>query len=232
MPTLRRSLAPALGLLALVFVAPVAHGRVIEIGETVDRPAASCPADPCQAVTRTSGFQVTAGAEGKRGLFRAPRDGRVVAFTIRLGSPSQQQIDFFNGNFGGAAQARLSILKPPERGNVYQLTGQSEVFQLARFFGRETQFPLLRSLTVREGYLVALTTRTWIPAIALGLDRGDAWRSSRPVSDCDAQPPPQSAQERLGASRDYRCLYRGARLTYRATMVTIPSPNRTSAGTR
>jgi hypothetical protein len=225
MPRLRATYTLLLGLLGLALAPATAPARVIEIGTTTDRRAASCPADPCQAVTRTTGFQVTVEGRRKTGLFKAPRDGRVVAFTIRLGSPSAEQIEFFDSNFGGSAQARVSILKPPTRGNTYTLTGQSEVFDLADFFGRETQFPLLRSLTVRRGYIVALTTPTWLPALALGLDRGNAWRASRLPDDCDAQPPPQSAQQRLGVERDFRCLYRSARLTYRATMVTTPRPN-------
>ncbi len=223
MGRVRATLPLALGVLA---VAPAgASARVIEIGATTDRPAASCPSDPCETVTRTTGFQVTVAGKKKRGLFKAPRDGRVVAFTIRLGNPTRAQTDFFDGNFGGSAQGRLTILKPPPRGNVYKVTGQSEVFNLSRFFGRETQFPLLRSLTVRKGYLVALTTPTWLPALALGMDRGNAWRSSRLTNDCNVELPPQSAQQRLGGRRDYRCLYRESRLTYRATMVTIPRPN-------
>ncbi len=211
--------AAAAGLLGVPAAAPA---QIVEIGQTADRPAASCPADPCQAITRTSGYQVTVGGRDVRGLFQAPRDGRIVAFTIRLGNPSKQQIDFFKANFGGGPQARISILKPPTKGFEYQLTGQSELFDLESYLGRETQFPLLRSLLVRKGYLVVLTTPTWIPAIALGLDRGNACRSSRAQADCDKQPPPATAQMRLGSLRAYRCLYRGARLTYRATMVSIP----------
>lgn len=217
--------AVAAGLLALPAAAPA---QIFEIGQTADRPPPSCPADPCQAITRTSGYQVTIGGREKRGLLEAPRDGRVVAFTIRLGSPSRQQIDFFAANFGGAPQARVSVLKPPTKGFEYQLTGQSELFDLEPYLGRETQFPLLRSLLVRKGYLVVLTTPTWIPAIALGLDRGNAWRSSRAQADCEKQPPPASAQMRLGSLRGYRCLYRGARLTYRATVVAIPRERRTT----
>ncbi|MFN2466769.1 MAG: hypothetical protein ABR521_01350 [Gaiellaceae bacterium] len=218
--------AAAVGLLALPAAAPA---EIVELGQTPDRPPASCPADPCQAITRTSGFQVTVGGRDKRGLFEARRDGRVVAFTIRLGNPSRQQIAFFNTNFGGAPQARVSVLKPPTKGFQYQLSGQSELFDLEPYLGREVQFPLLRSLFVRRGYLVVLTTPTWIPAIALGLDRGNAWRSSRSQADCDKQPPPASAQMRLGSLRGYRCLYRGARLTYRATVVAIPRAPKTTS---
>ncbi len=221
MSSFRNALALAAGALALVPAA--ASAQVIEIGSTTDRPPASCPTNPCQAVTRTSGFQVTVAGRAKSGLFVAPRKGRVVGFTIRLGKPTTAQMTFFNGNFGGAPQARLSILKPPKTRYAYQLTGQSEVFNLTPYLGREVQFPLLRSLFVNKGYIVALTTPTWAPALALGLDRGNAWRASRAREDCNANPPPQAAQQRLRSRRDYRCLYRGARLTYSATMITTPS---------
>ena len=212
---------------AAALAAPAsASAQIIEIGQTEDRPPASCPADPCQAITRTTGFQVTVKGRRAAGLFEAPRAGRIVAFTIRLGSPSQQQTDFFNGQFGGRSQARITILRPPRKGFSYRLTGQSELFDLAPYFGRQTQFPLLRSLFVQKGYIVALTTPTWIPAIALGLDEGNAWRSSRLQNQCDMQPPPATAQMRLGSLRQYRCLYRTARLTYSATMVVNPRPTR------
>ena len=57
-----------------------------------------------------------------------------------------------------------------------------------------------------------------------GLDTGNAWRSSRLQADCDKQPPPQSAQMRLGSLRDYRCLYRTERITYSVTEVVKPRP--------
>jgi hypothetical protein len=226
MPRLLPWLAGMVALLALIPAA--ASAQIIEIGQTTDRPAASCPADPCVAMTRLSGFQVTTQGRSKAGMMVAPRDGRVVAFTIRLGNPSAQQIAFFNSNFGGAAQARISILKPPRKGYSYQLTGQSELFALRPYFNRETQFALLRSLFVRKGYIVALTTPTWAPALASGLDDGNAWRTSRAQTACADQPPPQAAQQRLGSLRDYRCLYRKERMLYRATMVVTPRKNATS----
>jgi hypothetical protein len=210
---------------ALVLPA-AAPAQIIEIGRSeTSLPSPSCPADPCQAVTRTTSFQVTTGGRAGTGLFQAKQNGRIVAFTIRLGSPSQPQIDFFNANFGGKPQARITILRPPTKGYSYRLTGQSELIDLSRYLGRQTQFPLLRSLNVNKGYIVALTTPTWLPAISLGLDNGNAWRSSRLQADCDKQPPPPSMQMRLGSLRDYRCLYRTARLTYSATMVVKPRPN-------
>jgi hypothetical protein len=229
---MRRFIALTLGACSAVALAlpAAATAQIIEIGRSeASLPPASCPADPCQAVTRTSAYQVTTGGAKGVGMFAAKQPGRIVAFTIRLGSPSQAQIDFFNANFGGKPQARISIIRPPEKGFSYRLTGQSELFDLSQYLGRQTQFPLLRSLTVQKGYIIALTTPTWLPAISLGLDQGSAWRSSRLLDDCDKQPPPQSAQMRLGSLRDYRCLYRTARLTYSVTEVVTPRPTATPA---
>jgi hypothetical protein len=47
------------------------------------------------------------------------------------------------------------------------------------------QFPLDRTLTVRKGYLVALTVPSWAPALALGQDSGTLWRASRATNACD-----------------------------------------------
>src|SRR5215207_5782003 len=225
---MRRFAALILGACSAVALAlpAAAPAQIIELGRSEASLATpSCPADPCQAITRTTSFQVTTGGRAGTGLFTAKQPGRIVAFTIRLGSPSQAQIDFFNANFGGKPQARISILRPPEKGFSYRLTGQSELIDLSQYLGRQTQFPLLRSLNVEKGYIIALTTPTWIPALTSGLDQGNAWRSSRLQADCANQPPPQSAQMRLGSLRDYRCLYRTERLTYSVTEVVKPRPN-------
>jgi len=228
MPLMRRFAALILGACSAVALAlpAAAPAQIIELGRSeTSLPTPSCPADPCVAMTRTTAFQVTTTGRAGSGVFQAKQPGRIVAFTIRLGAPSQAQIDFFNANFGGKPQARITVLRPPEKGFSYRLTGQSELVDLSQYLGRQTQFPLLRSLNVEKGYIIALTTPTWIPALTSGLDQGNAWRSSRLQADCANQPPPQSAQMRLGSLRDYRCLYRTERLTYSVTEVVKPRPN-------
>ena len=103
------------------------------------------------------------------------------------------------------------------------MNGHSPLQRLQPYFGTTVQFPLDRSLTVRKGYLVALTVPSWAPALALGMDSGTLWRASRLTSACDA-PGKQSAQLGLGNQVPYRCLYRTARLTYSVTMITTPTP--------
>ena len=196
-----------------------AGAAVVEMGATTPRPAASCP-ENCQAVGRVTGYQ--AGQAGKRSPFRARRRGKIVAFSLHLGRPRADQIDYFDGLFGGPPQARLSVLRPgPRRSNV--LSGQSELFELRRYFGSTPTFALDRPLTVKKDYLVALTVPTWAPAFGVGLGNEEAWRSSRDSERCD-DVRQTAAQQRRRSSRTYGCLYRTARLLYTASFVPDPRP--------
>jgi hypothetical protein len=103
------------------------------------------------------------------------------------------------------------------------VTGQGPPQQLAPYFGTTVQFPLGRALNVRKGYLVALTVPTWAPALAVGLGNDSSWRASRARGRCD-NTSAQTAQQTLGQNAQYRCLYRTARLTYSATLITTPKP--------
>jgi hypothetical protein len=67
---------------------------------------------------------------------------------------------------------------------------------------------------------------TWAPALTQSVDDGSSWRASRPKGKCD-DTDSQTAQTRPGDRTQYRCLYK-ARLTYSATLITDPRPNRTS----
>jgi hypothetical protein len=205
--------------LALLPAAP-SGAKIIEIGSASAPSAPSCPSNPCQAVSRTTGYQAKVGA--RRQVMAAPADGKIVAWTITLGSPGKAQINFFNDNYGGAATAGISVLKPGKKLR-HKVNGHSPLQRLQPYFGTTVQFPLDRSLTVRKGYLVALTVPSWAPSLALGQDSGTLWRASRPTNACD-KPGLQSAQLALGNQVPYRCLYRTARLTYSATMITTPTP--------
>ena len=204
---------------AMLAAAP-SGAKIIEIGSATAPGAPSCPSNPCQAVSRTTGYQAKVGAQ--RQVMAAPADGKIVAWTIRLGSPGKAQINYFNDNFGGAATAGISVLKPGKKLR-HKVNGHSPIQRLQPYFGTTVQFPLDRTLTVRKGYLVALTVPSWAPALALGQDTGTLWRASRATNACD-KPGQQSAQLALGNQVPYRCLYRTARLTYSVTMITTPTP--------
>jgi len=205
--------------IALAAAAP-APAAIVEVGKIAAEHAPSCPSSPCLAVSRTTGYQAKVGTE--RGLFVVPQDGKIVAWTITLGKPGPKQVDFFNENLGGESSARITILKPGKK-LFSVVTGQGPVQKLAPYFGTTVQFPLGRALNVRKGYVVALTVPTWAPALAVGLGNDSSWRASRAKGRCD-NTSAQTAQQSLGANVQYRCLYRTARLTYSATLITTPTP--------
>jgi hypothetical protein len=213
------ALLPAALALAAGLAAP-ADARIIEVGQVGSQATPSCPASPCLAVSRTTGYQAKIGRQ--RNPFVVPEDGRLVAWSVTLGKPRPRQIAFFEDMLGGPAAARITVLRAGDR-FYRRVTGQSPVRRLEPYFGTTVQFPLGRSLTVRKGYLVALTVPTWAPALAVGLPEETSWRASRRPQRC-ADTQRQSVQARLGALAQYRCLYRTARLTYSATIVTSPKP--------
>jgi hypothetical protein len=203
-----------------VAAAAPAQAAIIEVGKIAAEHAPSCPTSPCLAVSRTTGYQAKVGTE--RGLFVVPQNGKIVAWSISLGKPGPRQIDFFDKNLGGASSARITILRP--RKKLFSVvTGQGPIQQLEPYFGTTVQFPLGRALNVRKGYVVALTVPTWAPALAVGLGNDSSWRASRAKGNCD-DTSGQTAQQALGATVQYRCLYRTARLTYSATLITSPTP--------
>jgi hypothetical protein len=216
----RRFIAAAGALLAALACAAPASARIIEVGATAARATPTCPSSPCRAVTRTTGYQ--AKVVDSRAAYVVPRNGRIVAWTITLGSPDARQIEFFEDSYGEAS-AQLTILR---RGRklFHRVIGQSPVQQLQPYFGQSVQFPLERSIRVRRGQVVALTVPTWAPALTQLLTDGSSWRASRAKNRCD-DTDSQTAQTRIGTRTQYRCLYK-ARLTYSATLITNPKPNK------
>jgi hypothetical protein len=213
-----RTLTLAVATLAAALAASApASGKVIEVGRTDAAPA--CPTTPCLAVSRTTGYQVKVGDE--RSAFTIPEDGKIVAWSINLGAPSAEQIDYFNKNLGGAASARLTVLRQGKTLFSRTIT-QSPVQKLQPYFGQTVQFPLGRALNVKKGYVIALTVPTWAPALTPLLEDKSSWRASRGRGKCN-DTGAQTAQQRLDTVTQYRCLYK-ARLTYSATLITRPAP--------
>jgi len=205
---------------ALALLPAAADAKIIELGQTSQQPVPSCPAKPCLAVSRTTGYQAKVGTQ--RGIFVAPQRGRVVAWTIALGDPNAKQVKFFNTTLGGPPSAGITVFRPGE--HLYgTITGQSPVMQLTPYLGETVQFPLERSLTVKKGYTVGLTVPTWAPALAIGFGSDTSWRASRTKKQCD-DTSTQTAVTTLGTVTRFLCLYKTARLTYSVTMITDPVP--------
>ena len=172
------------------------------------------------AVSRTTGFQIKVGSE--KNILLAPRAGTVVAWTITLAKPNATQLKYFNTNEGGVAEAGIAVLRPQPKPNLtYKLISQSPLVKLEPYFGKTAQFPLETTLQVKKGDVIALTVPTWAPALALGFANTTSWRASRPRTGC-SNTSIQTDQTTIGATVQYYCLYRTARLTYSATLISTP----------
>jgi hypothetical protein len=217
-----RTIVAAGALLAALACTAPASARIIEVGAASPEATPTCPSSPCLAVSRTTGYQAKVGKS--RSVYLVPADGRIVSWTISLGNPDKRQIDFFQSNYGESS-ANLTILRRGKR-LFHRLIAQSPVQKLDPYFGQKVQFPLETSIPVKKGQVVALTVPTWAPALSQLVSDGSSWRASRPKAGCD-KTESQTAQIRMGQRTQYRCLYK-ARLTYSATLITTPKPNKPS----
>jgi hypothetical protein len=221
MPHRPRLIAAAGALVVALVCATPASARIVEIGADATEATPTCPSSPCLAVSRTTGYQ--AKVVDSRAAYIVPAPGRIVAWTISLGNPDERQIGFFEENYGESS-AQLTILRRGKR-LFHRVMAQTPAQRLQSYFGQKVQFPLESSIPVRKGYVVALTVPTWAPALTQLLEDGSSWRASRAKNRCN-DTDSQTAQTRVGQRTQYRCLYK-ARLTYSATLVTNPRPNKT-----
>jgi hypothetical protein len=227
MNALRHALIPAIGL-CLLAAGPASASSVREIGEydDVPLPQAGCPLS-CQAIGHVTGYQVQIGTH--KNPYVIKRNGKIVAFTIRLGKPDAEQTTFFANLFGTPPSARLTLLKKPKadkpKTNDLKILGQSEVFDLTNYLGSTPTFALSKPLKVSAGSTLAITVPTWAPAFAINLGPDEAWRSSRKKTDCNGTS--QTAHQKVGKTHSYDCFYRTARLLFTATFVPDPKPTST-----
>lgn len=232
-----RPFAASAAALACALVLPaLAAATLLEVGQkarTTAPTAPSCPGNPCLAVSRTTGFQVSVGS--LTGPEMIARPGRIVAWTITLSKPSTTQIKYFNEHEGGAASAGIAILRPKPAPKTrskkktttttpaYMLVAQSPVVPLETYFGETAQFALEKTIEVKKGDIVALTVPTWAPALTLGFPKTTGWRASRPATKkgCE-ETSVQTTQTQIGSTDPYACQYHEARLTYSTTLISTP----------
>lgn len=207
---------------AALALAPGASARIVELGATATPVNPSCPADPCVAVVRVTGYQGRA-AGGPKNPYYIRRNGYIVAFTLNLSAPSAEQVTFFNDNYGSPAQVQLSVLRKGDTRKTrlqHRLVQQSEPFEIDEYFGSSPTFALPEPLRVREGNWIAITVPTWAPMLAINLTKSDWWRSSRAKNNCE---PPRSlrqfAMEDLRQVSVFGCTYSAARLLYSVTYI-------------
>lgn len=203
---------PALAVAAISEVGPIP-------GETA-LPDPACPAKPCLAISRTTGYQVKVG--DARDTHVVKEDGRIVAWTIKLSRPGKKQIEFFEKNLGGESTAQLTVLRPGNK--LYaRVLAQGEPVELEPYFGQTAQFPLARSIPVKKGNVIGLSVPTWAPALAINQPGTVSWRASRPKGGCNDFSK-ATAQTSTNNITRFFCLYRTARITYTATVVSDPKP--------
>ena len=225
-PLAMKKLVAIITVLGALAAAAIAWGdHPIEFGLTSQPPQVSCPSN-CQAIGQVTGFEVQQGTT-KHPMTRRRR-GKVVAFSVTLGKPKSSDMSFFNKLFGSPPQVQVAVLKPtPTKRdkNHYTVTGLSPTFDVTKYLGSTPTFALPRPLTVKPGYIVALTVPTWVPAFAVNLSSDEVWRSSRDPKHCD-DVQQKAAQVTRGEAASYKCVYRTARLMYTATF--IPDPRVTN----
>ena len=210
----------------LLTLAPAASARVVELGAVPSSTVKpSCPADPCEAAVRVSALQGRS-AGGRQNPYYIRRDGYIVAFTVQLSKPTDEQITFFNDNFGSPAQVRLSVLRRGDKRKTrlnYRLISQTALFDVDSYLGSTPTFVLNPPLRVKKTNWIAITVPTWAPIFANNLTNSDWWRSSRAKGKCE---PPRSldqfAMDSLREVSVFGCTYHGARLLYTATYVPDP----------
>jgi hypothetical protein len=225
----RRLLRAAAVSCGLALTLPAAaSAEIIEIGKLDPQVKSSCPGPvpKCFAVARLTGYQAKVGTN--RGLMTATKDGRIVAFSVGLGKPGPKQALFFSGGKGapanspqyGEPEVQVTVLNPRSKLRS-RVAAQSEAFKVADYFGTTVQFALAKSIPVKKGQIIAITSKTWAPILAVGLGSDTSWRASREKGTCQDSVQ-QVAQVKDQQLAQYYCLYRTARLNYSATMVTDP----------
>lgn len=205
--------------IAAAVIVPASAWALMETvpADTSALPAASCPDNPCLAVSRTIGYQAKVGT--KRGLMTAPRQGRIVSWTIKLGKPGTKQIKFFEDKLGGESQASIAVLRTGKKLRA-RVVAVSPPVKLTKYFGKTVEFPLEQSIPVEKGYVIALSVPTWAPALAVNLGGDTSWRASRKKGGCD-DTQTQTAFE-VNSVPQFFCLYRTAQVTYSARVISTP----------
>lgn len=193
------------------------------LGATKRTPKPLCP-NNCSATGSVTGFGIR--ADGKRGLYKAPADGHIVAWSVELSNPTKEQQRGFgeifkDSKFGSSPQGRLSILKKKGKRSRYTLAKQSPIMPLKGSLGEKPIFVLDNPLRVQKGRIAALTLPTWAPLYKDGLNPNEnAWKASRRSGECGVDDVPDAKpQMRKGSTRTYGCKLTGERILYWAYFV-------------
>jgi hypothetical protein len=214
----RKKMLLAAAVAALV-VPTAAIGEVIETGGNTTGLTAACPTD-CVVLAKVTGYQAKVGTTPSPMV--AAKSGRIVAWTVTLGKPNASQLKFFQETSTlGEASANFSVLRPKKKLKS-TLVQQGPVMKLTKYFGKAVTFPLTRTISVKKGDVIALTTPSWIPVMAVNQPSTTSWRASRGKGKCDDTSGKDYSQSKGGRTVQYACLYRGVQLLYSVTIVPNP----------
>jgi hypothetical protein len=193
------------------------------LGATKSNPSPLCPKN-CRATGSVTGFGVA--ADGRRGLYKVPADGHLVAWSVELSKPTSSQLSGFgeifkDKKFGTAPIAKIAVLKKKGKGSRYTLGKQSPAVELDASLGDKPIFTLSKPMKVQEGRVVALTLPTWAPLYRDGLNTSkNAWKASRKSDSCSAEDVPKAKPHlRKKTTRTYGCKLSGERILYWAYFV-------------
>jgi hypothetical protein len=234
-------LAAAAAVTCLAAALPAsAAAQVLELGDQTATPleAPTCPAGVTPAQCTIVLTRVTALAMYTDGTYEptlVKKAGRIVALSVGLSSLSsntstrKKDISYLNASYGGDAQVQMTILKQvrhkhnkkKHRKHEFKAVAESPVFHVVQYLGSVAQIPLPKSIAVKPGELVALSTPTWAPVLSIDLSGQFHYRQSR-NHHCTNPPTVQKAQSTVGADTTYDCTYGGTRPEYAATEVTNP----------
>lgn len=261
LPVLATAFAVLVAAIAGGLVATAGAERAIVLGKTKSNPKPNCPTprelengpvppnredEFCQVNGDVTGFQRS--VDGKKGLFRVPSDGHLVAWSVRLSKPDKDERNTFGGlarneRYGEKPTMGISVLRKTE-GQKYRLMRKSPVMTVQNYYGEQPVFTLDKPLRVNQGNIVAMSTLTWLPNLAAKNQRKNTtWVGSRTqkkfpdanpgdgVKSCDLPEnlsedergpyffANSSAHKKVGSERRYGCEYRRARLMYWAYFV-------------
>jgi hypothetical protein len=223
------------GLMVGLVLPAAALAEVIEVPKPPVTPpvtpiTAACPTN-CVVVAKVTGYQSKIG--DVLAPMTVPKSGRIVAWSITLGKPSKKQISFFETDSAlGPAEAHFTVIKPDKKGLISEVVTQGPSQQLGGYLGKTVQFPLERTIPVRRGQVIALTSSSWAPVMAVGQPTTTSWRASRPKKKCDDTKGRDYSQRKDKQRAQYACLYRGVQLLYSVTIVSnAPKPDKSSGAT-
>jgi hypothetical protein len=210
--------------------ASAARTEASVLGKTKQNVQASCPKTPCEAIGSVTGFQKQAG--GKLGVFKMPAPGKIVAWSVDVSKPSNEQMNFFGSFYeheklGTDPFARLAVLRrKPKKGGRFKLVKQSPKVELSDHLGSRPIITLNRPLAAAKRDVIGITVPTWAPIFGVDMSERNSWVASRSKEKCSGVDNIKAGRphQELKSLRRYGCTYTTARLAYWAYYVGKEEP--------